>query len=351
MRQNLKKLVIIGMSLIFGIVGCGKESQTGVQEQSGAEAQEQQEAEPQGQGEGTREPTVLNVAYQYGLAYAPLIIAQNQRLIEKAYEDVTGKQVSVVWNQMSSGADINTGISSGGLDVGFMGVAPAITGVTKGVGYKIFTNLSGQEHGMMSNSENVTTFDDLIGSDSQIALVNIGSIQHIILSMALENAGYDPHALDSNIVAMKHPDGMAALEAGSVSCHLTSSPYIFKEQEDESLYEIKDVKEAWGVEDSFIVGVASEKLYKDNPELYQALCKGIEEAVNYINEDLEGAAKITCEFNGNSEEEEASYMRKGKYMTETKGVFTLAEFMARAGFIDKAPASYSELVYDNVSGD
>ena len=30
---------------------------------------------------------------------------------------------------MSSGADINTGIASGSIDVGFMGVAPAITGI------------------------------------------------------------------------------------------------------------------------------------------------------------------------------------------------------------------------------
>lgn len=351
MRKDIKKLIIICISAVFIVTGCGKkaETQEPVSTEAGAEALEV-ETSQDGSSDGS-DVVTLNIAYQYGLAYAPVILVQKQGLIEKAYEEATGKQVHVVWNQMSSGADINTGISSGGLEVGFMGVAPAITGITKGVGYKIFTNLSGQEHGLMSNDKEISSFDDLIGSEHQIALVNMGSIQHIILAMALENAGYDPHALDSNIVAMKHPDGMAALETGNVSCHLTSSPYIFKEQEEENLYEIKGVSEAWSVYDSFIVGVASEKLYDGNHELYQALCKAIEEAIDSMNEDPEEAAKITCEFNGNSEEEEAAYMQKGKYTTQTSRIFELAEFMERAGFIDHAPESYKELVYDNVSGD
>ena len=97
-----------------------------------------------GQG-GTKDNVdTINIAYQYGLAYAPLIIAKEQGLIEKAYKEKTGKEVKVNWHQMNSGADINVGITSGSLDVGFMGIAPAITGVSKKVGYKIFTNLSGQ---------------------------------------------------------------------------------------------------------------------------------------------------------------------------------------------------------------
>ncbi len=63
------------------------------------------------------ETATLNIAYQYGLAYAALAVMQDQALIEQEYEALTGNQVEVVWNQMNSGADINTGISSGNLDV------------------------------------------------------------------------------------------------------------------------------------------------------------------------------------------------------------------------------------------
>ncbi len=340
--KKFSKLVALSISFVLLCTGCASNGQAG-------EAAVNQGFENGTQGTSD-EAATLNIAYQYGLAYAPLGIIKEQGLVEKAYEEATGKQVTITWNQMSSGADINTGISGGNLDVGFMGVGPAVTGVMKGVGYKIFTNLSGQEHGFMTNNDSINSFEDLIGSDNQIALVNIGSIQHVILALSLDKAGYDPHALDANLVAMAHPDGMTALESGNVSCHLTSNPYIFRERENEELHEISNIAEVWGVNDSFIVGVASEALYEENPELYQALCNAVKESVDYINNNMEEAAKITCEFDGNSAEEELLYMQKSKYMTETNRIFDLAIFMAEAGFIDTAPKSYEALVFDNVSG-
>ncbi len=341
MKNKILKTMAVCMMAVL-LAGCGSSEQA--KETSGGQKEAGQEQNADG------EAATLNLAYQYGVAYAPLSIVKEQELIEKAYEEATGKKVTVTWNQMSSGADINTGISAGSIDAGFMGAAPAITGVTKGVGYKIFTNLSGQEHGLMTNDANIKSFDDLIGSSNQIALVNIGSIQHILLAMALENAGYDPHALDANIVAMAHPDGMAALESGNASCHLTSNPYIFKERQEENLHEIMDVTQAWGIDDSFIVGVASETMHDNDPDLYQALCSAIEKAVNYINDNQEEAAKITCEFDGNSEQEELEYIQKSKYTIETSNLFELASFMARTEFIESAPESYEALVFDNVSG-
>ena len=365
--KKIYKVAALCMSFVLFAAGCGNSEKssgdTGEQEtnkeqisedageQETDKAQTSEDAgEQETSGETSGEAVTLNLAYQYGLAYAPLGIMQEQKLIEKAYEEATGGQVTVNWNQMSSGADINTGISGGSLDAGFMGVGPAVTGVTKGVGYKIFTNLSGQEHGLMTSDENIKSFDDLIGSSNQIALVNIGSIQHIMLGMALEKAGYDPHALDSNIVAMAHPDGMAALESGSISCHLTSNPYIFQERENGQLHEINDVAEIWGTDDSFIVGVASVKLHDENPQLYQALCDAVKEAVDFINNNMEEAAKITCEFDGNSAEDELAYLQKSKYMVETNRLFEMASFMGRTEFIDTTPESYEDLVFENVSG-
>lgn len=301
-------------------------------------------------GQAGNTTQTLDIAYQYGLAYAPLIIAQQQGMIESAYKELTGEEVTVNWNQMSSGPDINTGIAGGSIQVGFMGVAPAITGVMNQVGYKIFTNISGQEHGLMTSDSSISSLSDLAGSDKQIALVNIGSIQHITLARALVNAGLDAHALDANLVAMKHPDGKAALESGSIPCHLTSSPYIYEERENENLYEIPGVDQVFSLEDSFIVGVASENLNAENPQLYEALCKAIQEAVDYVKEHQEDAAKITCVYDGNDQETELAYLQKGYYSTKTQGVFDLAVFMAENGFIEQAPKQYSDLAFNNVEG-
>ena len=271
MKRFISSLVIIGLITTL-IAGCGN---------SNAEK------------ESNQENAKIAIAYQYGLAYAPALIAQKNQLIEEKYKESTGKEIEVTWTQMSSGADINTGIASGNIDIGFLGIAPAITGCINEVGYKIFTNVSGQEHGIMTNQETIWNLGDLVESQNQIALVNTGSIQHIILARALQNAGYDPHALDTNIVAMKHPDGMNALQTGNVSCQLTTNPYLLKEREDSSLHEVSGISEVWSKEDTFIVGVASEAMYKENQELYQAVCDAIKAAINLINTDTEEAAKLT----------------------------------------------------------
>ena len=334
---------ILALSAVVCLAGCGSSS-------SGSASASAESASGASSAAATGEAETLGIAYQYGLSYAPAVIAKEQGLIEKYYKEATGNDLTIEWNQMSSGADINTGITSGSIDVGFMGLGPAITGITTGLDYKVFANISGQEHGMTTNDDSIKSLSDLIGSDKQIALVNIGSIQHIILAKALADNGLDPHALDSNIVAMKHPDGMAALQSGSLACHLTSSPYIFVERADSSLHELTEVSKAWTKDDSFIVGVASGKLH-DNEALYKALCDAIAEAQDYITNNPEEAAATLAEFDGNTAEQELEYLEQGTYTSATKNLFSMATFMADNSFIDKAPESYEALVYDNVQGD
>ena len=336
-------VIILALALCASfVVGCGSSSSSGASSESATASSASSEA--------AAADETLGIAYQYGLSYAPAIIAKEQGLIEKYYKEATGSDVAIEWNQMSSGPDINTGITSGSIDVGFMGIAPAITGVVSGLDYKIFMNISGQEHGLMTSDADLKSLSDLVGSDKQIALVNIGSIQHLILAKALADNGFDAHALDSNIVAMKHPDGMTALQSGSLPCHLTSSPYIFVERDDEALHELTEVSDAWTKDDSFIVGVAAATLH-ENEALYKAVCDAIAEGQEFINNNPEEAAKILCEFDGNTAEEELDLLTKGTYSPNTSNLFEMATFMADNAFIDKAPESYEALVYDNVQGD
>ena len=73
------------------------------------------------------------------------------------------------------------------------------------------------------------------------------------LAMAAEEQLGDAHALDNNIVAMAHPDGMTSLLSGSVECHLTTSPYVFKEAEEDGIYEVEGLESVWPDGNSFIV--------------------------------------------------------------------------------------------------
>ncbi|MDL2205993.1 ABC transporter substrate-binding protein [Eubacteriales bacterium OttesenSCG-928-N13] len=290
----------------------------------------------------------LNIAYQYGMSYAPLLIMKEQGLIEKHY----GQEVEINWQVLNSGAAINEGMTAGSIDIGAMGVGPAVTGVMVGIPYKIFSALSSQPHGIMTNVETVTALKD-ITPDMQIAMVNIGSIQHILLAMACEKELGDAHALDQNILAMSHPDGMTALVSGAVECQLTTSPYLFREAEFDNLHKISSIEDVWPNGNTFIVGMASNRLHDENPDLYNAVVEAMKEATLFLTENRKAAAELLCENENVTAETMLTWLSDPAcgYDVQLKGVMTMATFMADNGFIPKGPSELSELAYDNVTGD
>lgn len=252
---------------------------------------------------------------------------------------------------MNSGSAITEGMASGSIDVGTMGVGPTITAIMKGVPCKIFSAMSSQPHQILTTNPEINSLSD-ITPETKIALVNIGSIQHILLAMAAEKELGDARALDQNILAMSHPDGMTALLSGSVECQLTTSPYVFKAGADEKVHTLSSISEVWPDGNSFVLALASNKLHDENPELYKAVTEALAEAIDYMNEHQEEAAAMLCENEGVDAATMLSWLQDPAcgYSTETVGIMQMAEFMQRAGFIEKAPEDYSELVFENVKG-
>ena len=139
---------------------------------------------------GENETRTLVIAYQGGIGYAPVHIMEYLKLIEKHYDG----EITVTYTKLDSGAAINEGIIGGTIDIGCMGLGPAVSGVSNGIPYKVISNLCSQSHGLMSNDPSVTSLRD-IGPEDTIALVNTGSFQHILLAMAAEH--YESYAFYS----------------------------------------------------------------------------------------------------------------------------------------------------------
>lgn len=306
--KNSKKLlaIILCLGVLFCLAACG----------------------------GTEDKTetqTITIAYQGGIGYAPVHIMEAKKLIEKNY----GEEITVEFVKLDSGAAINEGIIGGTIDIGCMGVAPAISGVAAGIPYKVISNLSSQSHGLMSNDKDIASLVD-IKSEDKIALVNTGSIQHILLSMAAEKALGDAHALDNNIQAMSHAEGMAALESGTVTLHLTSSPFIYQERENENYTELGEISEVWPSGSSFLVAMASEKL-SQNEKLFTAVSAAFSEAIEFINTNKAETAEIESQYLGLDIETVNSYLSEEdcQYFSELNGADKMADFMYSAGFITK----------------
>ena len=295
--------------------------------------------------EAPKEAKQLTIAYQGGIGYAPVHVMEAQNLIGKHYKG----EVNVTFVKLDSGAAINEGIIGGTIDIGCMGLAPAITGVSKGIPYKVISNLCAQSHGLMSNDPAITGLADITPED-KIALVSTGSIQHILLSMASEISLGDPHALDNNIQNMSHAEGMAALESGTVKLHLTSSPFIYQERANEKYTELTELSEVWPSGNTFLVAMASQKLSEDS-ELFEAVKKAFAEAITFINANRAETAKLETQYLGLDLETVTGYLNEKdcQFFPELRGAEAMAEFMVRAGFIEKG-ITMDQFRYEGVSG-
>ena len=67
----------------------------------------------------------INIAEQFGIAYAPLAIMKEQKLLVKKLPGIT-----VNWKQFGGPTAIREGMLSGDIDVGFMGPAPVLVAST-----------------------------------------------------------------------------------------------------------------------------------------------------------------------------------------------------------------------------
>lgn len=304
--KSIKKIlsVLVCASLVFSLTACG---------------QKEEEAKK------------VTIAYQGGIGYAPVHVMEVKNLIQENYDG----EVTVEFVKLDSGAAINEGVIGGTIDVGCMGVAPAISGVAAGVPYKVISNLCSQSHGLMSNDASIKKLSD-IKPENKIALVSTGSIQHILLAMAAEKNLGDAHALDNNIQSMAHAEGMAALESKTVALHLTSSPFIYQERENEKYNELSEISEVWPSGNSFLVAMAAEKL-KEDAALFEAVDKAFDQAIEFINSNKDETAEIEKEYLDLDIETVNSYLAEKdcQFFTDVRGAEDMASFMHRAGFITK----------------
>lgn len=297
-----------------------------------------------GRNSGGKNKQSLSIAEQFGLAYAPLQIIKELKLLEK---NLHGAEIK--WKQLGNTAAIREAMLADEVDAGFMAIPPFLIGWDKGMNWKIACGLSSNPVGLVTNKENINSIKDFTSND-KIAVPQPGSVQHILLSMASEKFFVDSHKLDSQLVTMAHPDGMNALLSGKeISAHFTSPPYLSNELKQKGMKQVLSGKEAIGTDFTFIVGVASEKLHNKKPEMYNALIKSIGEAIEYLDKNPEESSVILSKAYGMTKDEVLAYLHSDgvEYKLNVEGVNEFADFMKRNKYISKTPASSKEVFWDD----
>lgn len=284
------------------------------------------------------------VAQQFGLGYAPLVVMQEQKLIEKYYPSA-----KVEWAQLGSGGAIREAMASGQVDVGSMGVPPYLIAWANDYDFRVISALCEMPLGMQTNRPEVRSLKD-ITPDMKIATPSPGSIQHILLSMASEKELGDPTALDRNVIAMAHPDGASALiNHIEIAAHFTAPPYIFVELEAEGIHQVVDAeKDAFGEPFTFLVTTGTAAFRERNPELFDAVRKALKEAIDIMENNPESVADIVAPTMNLDKETYLKYCNWPgvHFVTNPRGMLKFLDFMNKAGYVNKMTQNEHDLIWE-----
>ena len=160
----------------------------------------------------------ISIARQFGVVYALLNVAEDQKLIEK-HGKKNGLEIKVEWKQLSGGAAVNDALLSGAVDIAGAGVGPLLTIWDRTAGrqnVKGVASLGSFPYYLVSTNPKVKTIADFTEKD-RIALpaVTVSVQSRILQYAAARQWGEKEFArLDKFTQTLPHPDAAAALIAG-----------------------------------------------------------------------------------------------------------------------------------------
>jgi len=288
-------------------------------------------------------PGKITIAYQPGLGYAPLILMKQQRTIERQFP---GTQVE--WKVLASGTPITSGVISGDIQIGAVGVGPMLVGWARGVNWRVIAPLNEGDLWLMAKDPSIRTISDLRGK--RIATPTNTSIQAVALRKMAEVKLGNAKALDSNLIALDHPDGMQALLTGQIDAHFTSPPFQFQEKV-RGAHVVARSYNYFGAH-TFLVTVMTQKFYDEYPQFSRAFYNSVVAAETQIKKKPDAVAKILQEDAGglptNRQFKQWLVNPALNWTTRPRGLMRTAAFMHRTGQISKMPGAWTDLVFPPV---
>ncbi len=306
------------------------------------------------------EMSEIKVAKQYGISYLPLMLMEDGKLIEK-HAKANGVDVTVNWSTFAGGNVMNDALLSGSLQFASGGVGPLVIlwSRTRGnLDVRGVAALNSMPLMLVSRNPNVQSVKDLSDKD-RIGLPAVKiSVQALALQMAAEQA-FGPgqqNKLDPLTVTMAHPDAMQALLSGQseVNAHFGSPPYQYQELARPGMRVVLNNYDVMGGAVTFNVVWTTDKFRTENPKLYDAFVKALDEAQATINRDKRAAAEAYLRISKDKDTVEniARMMNDPQvvFTTTPQNVMKYADFMSRTGAIKVRPDSWKDLFFPNVHG-
>lgn len=306
------------------------------------------------------EVSEVRITKQYGIGFLPLMVMENQKLVEKQAKAAGLGEVKGVYLTLSNPAAMNDGLLSGQIDYGTNG-PPAIITIwarTKGTGNEVkgVAGMINLPMWLNVNRPELKSLRDFTEKD-KIAITAVKvSIPAIIMQMAaMKEWGKENYArLDPFTVSMSHPDGMAAfLSKKDISAHFTSPPFMYEELKYPGVHKILSSDDVMGGPTTFSNLYSTSKFREANPRTFKAVLAAFSEAIDFINKDKRAAAEIYLKVSGDKKSAVADIQKQLEdpnmvFTTTPRNIQKYADFMYEVGSIKVKASSWKDIYFPEV---
>lgn len=304
------------------------------------------------------EVSELRIAQQYGISYLPLMILEDQKLVEKHAKAAGIPDLKVSWSKFAGGNVMNDALLSGSLHFASGGVGPLVTLWAKTRGnydVRAAAAMNSMPLYLTTRNPDVKTLKDFTAKD-KIALPAVKvSIQAVTLQMAAEQAFGEgqQNKLDPLTVSMSHPDGQTAMLSGAseITAHFSSPPFQYQQLRNPSIRKVISSYEVLGGPATFNLVWTTAKFREENPKVYESFLKAFEEAIAMINKDKKWAAENYLRISKDKDSLENILQMLNDpdivYTTTPNNVMKYVDFMHKIGSIKVKPESWKEMFFPN----
>lgn len=295
-----------------------------------------------------------------GIGFLPLLVMEKYRLIEKHAAEAGFANLTVRWVDLGGPSVVNDALLSGAADYAAAGPPAMLTlwDRTRGsIGVAGVAAMTSLPMYLNTHAPHLRTVDDLRDSD-KIAVTAIKvSIPAIVMQMyaAAKYGAADATRFDKYTVSMTHPDAVVALLSGAagISAHFASPPFHQRERRDPKIRTIMTSDDVMGGSTTFTMLSTTRKFRDENPEIYTAVLRALEEANSRIATDTRDAAQILLDStpdSGFSLDETVAMLKDPavKFTTTPENVYKYATFMQQIGSIKERPASWQDVFFPDI---
>ncbi|MGC1277350.1 MAG: hypothetical protein WA893_03935 [Xanthobacteraceae bacterium] len=298
----------------------------------------------------------VKIGIGYGLAFLPLYICEDLKLVEK-YAKAVQIDVKVSFPRLDGAAQVRSALASGAIDMGPFGAAPLLAAwdKAKDTPQQIFavSGITSLPLTLLSNQADEHSIADLKPSD-RIAVPTLTSPQMQLLDMQSEKIFGHYDRLHGQVVVLPHAEAVDALGEGAskekpVTAYFASPPYTEIALRNANVHPILTASDVIGDKFSFLILGATKAAIESQPRLPEAIDKAMDEAARIIHEDPRRAAQIYLTHEPSGTLNAAAMAGvigdiKDEFGSTVYGIQAMADFMMRRGNLKTPPHSWKDVV-------